>query len=70
MVFIVVAAALFAGIGFILLVTALYYTWALFLNYGILAGGMAIVALAAIIGLATYLLIKQIRKGSTDGGND
>ncbi len=70
MLFIVVAAAVFAGIGFILLVTALYYTWMLFLNYGILAGGLAIVALAAILIIAVWLLIKQIRKGTADGGND
>lgn len=70
MLFIVVSAAVFAGIGFVILVTALYYTWMLFLNYGILAGGLAIVALAAILLIATRLLIKQIRKGETNGGND
>jgi ABC-type multidrug transport system permease subunit len=70
MLFIVVSAAVLAGIGFIILVIALYYTWMLFLNYGLLAGGLAVAALAAILFIATRLLIKQIRKDETNGGNN
>lgn len=67
--FVVVMAAIFGGIGFIILVTALYYTVMLFLNYGLLAGILAVIALFAIVIIATYALIKQIRKGE-DGGNN
>lgn len=67
--FIVVAAAVIGGIGFVILVTALYYTMVLFMNYGLLAGILAVIALFAILIIATYALIKQIRKGE-DGGNN
>lgn len=67
--FIVVAAAVIGGIGFVILVTALYYTMILFMNYGLLAGALVVIALFAILIIATRALIKQIRKGE-DGGND
>lgn len=60
--FIVVSAAVLAGIGFVLLVTALYYTIELFLNYGLFAGVLAVIAVIAILLIGIWALIKQIRK--------
>lgn len=67
--FIVVAAAIAAGIGFVMLVTALYYTILLFINYGVLAGMLAVIALFAILVISINALIKQIRKDQDGGDN-
>lgn len=61
--FIVGMAAVLAGIGFVILVFALYYTMVLFLDYGLIAGALAIVALFAVLIIATRSLIKRIQRG-------
>lgn len=61
--FIIGMAAILAGIGFVILVFALYYTMVLFLDYGLIAGALAIVALFAVLIIATRSLIKRIQRG-------
>lgn len=61
--FILVMAAVLGFIGFILVVLSFYYTIQLFLDYGILAGSAAIIAVGAVLWFATYKLIKRIQKG-------
>lgn len=62
-IFIIVMAAVLSLIGFILVVISFYYTIQLFMDHGIIAGGAAIIAVAAVLWFATYKLIKAIQKG-------
>lgn len=61
--FILVMAAVLSFIGFILVVVSFYYTIQLMLDHGLLAGGLAIAAIGAVLWFATYKLIKRIQKG-------
>lgn len=61
--FIIGMAAVLAAVGFVILVFALYYTMVLFLDYGLIAGALAIVALFAVLIIATRSLIKRIQRG-------
>lgn len=63
LIFILATAAILAGIGFVVLVVALYCTMVLFLDHGLIAGALAIVALFAVLIIATRSLIKRIQRG-------
>lgn len=63
LIFIMAAAGILAGIGFVILAFALYYTMVLFLDHGLIAGALAIVALFAVLIIATRSLIKRIQRG-------
>lgn len=63
LIFIIGMAAVLGFVGFVMVVTAAYYTIQLMLDHGLLAGGMAIIAITAVLCFATYKLIKRIQKG-------
>lgn len=61
--FIIIAAGVIGFIGFVAVVVGIYYTWMLFLNYGLLAGAAAVIGMAIVLIIATHKLIKYIQKG-------
>lgn len=61
--FVMVVAAILAAGGFVVLVFAMYYTIALAINHGLVAGALAIIAIIALLIISIVGLIKVIKKG-------